>query len=71
MVKQFRVTPEAKNPKRPSPSIAHRSSSLRTTELNIGATVGRPGDVESQLDTLRRLVALIEKAEGPGASDRD
>lgn len=40
-------------------------------KLNIGATVGRPGDVESQLDTLRRLVALIEKAEGPGAIDRD
>lgn len=40
-------------------------------KLNIGATVGRPGDVASQLDTLRRLVALIEKAEGPGAVDRD
>ena len=40
-------------------------------KLNIGATVGRPGDVESQLDTLRRMVRLIETAEGSGAVDRD
>ena len=39
--------------------------------LNIGATVGRPGDVASQLDTLRRMVALIEGAEAFGAVDRD
>ncbi len=40
-------------------------------KLNIGATVGRPGDVKGQLETLRRLVALIEKADGPGAVDGD
>ena len=40
-------------------------------KLNIGATVGRPGDTVSQLETLRRLIALIEVAEAPGAVDRD
>jgi len=40
-------------------------------KLNIGATVGRPGDTVSQLETLRRLIALIEGAEAPGAVDRD
>ena len=40
-------------------------------KLNIGATVGRPGDVETQLDTLRRMVALLERADSPGATDRD
>ncbi len=38
--------------------------------LNIGATVGRPGDVESQLSTLRRMIALIENADAP-AIDKD
>ena len=38
--------------------------------LNIGATVGRPGDVDSQLSTLRRMIALIEKADAP-AIDKD
>ena len=39
--------------------------------LNIGATVGRPNDVESQLETLRRMIALIDKAEASGAVDQD
>ncbi len=39
--------------------------------LNIGATVGRPGDVEAQLSTLRRMIAMIENADGPAAIDRD
>jgi hypothetical protein len=52
-------------------SSASRPPRQLIRKLNIGATVGRPGDVESQLGTLRRLVALIEKAEGPGAIDRD
>ena len=38
-------------------------------KLNIGATVGRPHDVETQRETLRKLVSLIENAEGPGAVD--
>ncbi len=40
-------------------------------KLNIGATVGRPGDTASQLETLRRMIALIETAESAGAIDRD
>ena len=38
--------------------------------LNIGAT-GRPGDVEGQLETLRRMVALIGNTDGFGAVDKD
>ena len=40
-------------------------------KLNIGATVGRPGDTESQLETLRRMITLIESADSHGAIDRD
>ena len=39
--------------------------------LNIGATIGRPDDVDSQKETLRRLVALIENADAFGAVDKD
>ena len=39
-------------------------------KLNIGATVGRPGDVDGQTETLRRMIALIETAEAHGAVDR-
>jgi len=39
--------------------------------LNIGATVGRPGDVAGQLSTLRRMIALIEAAPAFGAVDAD
>ena len=39
--------------------------------LNIGATVGRPHDIEGQRSTLTRLVALIENAEEFGAVDKD
>ncbi|MDJ0786775.1 MAG: hypothetical protein QNK05_08190 [Myxococcota bacterium] len=38
-------------------------------KLNIGATVGRPGDVDTQHDTLLRMVRLIENAPGFGAVD--
>ncbi len=40
-------------------------------KLNIGATVGRPNDVAGQLETLRRMVALIETAPAFGAVDQD
>ena len=40
-------------------------------KLNIGATVGRPKDVDGQLETLRRMVRLIESAESFGAVDAD
>ncbi len=39
--------------------------------LNIGATVGRPNDVDGQRETLQRMVALIENADSFGAVDKD
>ena len=39
--------------------------------LNIGATVGRPHDLEGQRETLTRMISLIENAEGHGAVDKD
>ncbi len=39
--------------------------------LNIGATVGRPNDVDGQTETLRRMIALIENADSFGAVDKD
>ena len=39
--------------------------------LNIGATVGRPNDVDGQRETLRRMIALIENADSFGAVDKD
>ncbi len=55
----------------PPMSSASRPPRQVIRRLNIGATVGRPGDVESQLQTLRRMIALIEEAEKHGAVDRD
>ncbi len=40
-------------------------------KLNVGATLGRPGDVETHLETLGRMLALLASAEAPGAVDRD
>ena len=37
-------------------------------KLNIGATIGRPNDVDGQLDTLRRMIALIDDAAGTAKS---
>ena len=39
-------------------------------KLNIGATVGRPGDKDGQLETLRKMVGLIENAEAFGAVEK-
>ncbi len=39
--------------------------------LNIGATVGRPHDIDGQRETLRRMIALIENADSFGAVDKD
>ena len=39
--------------------------------LNIGATVGRPNDVDGQRETLQRMIALIENADSFGAVDKD
>ena len=40
-------------------------------KLNIGATVGRPHDIEGQMETLRRMISLIDTASEPGAIDKD
>lgn len=40
-------------------------------KLNMGATVGRPNDVDGQLQTLRRMIGLIENADHFGATDED
>jgi hypothetical protein len=55
----------------PPVSSAARPPRQLIRKLNIGATVGRPNDVEGQLDTLRRMITLIEDADAPGAVDRD
>jgi hypothetical protein len=40
-------------------------------KLNIGATVGRPNDIDGQTDTLRRMLALIDDASEGGTIERD
>ena len=55
----------------PPLSSAARPPRQVIRRLNIGATVGRPGDVEGQLSTLRRMITLVEQAEAHGAVDRD
>ena len=55
----------------PPLSGAERPPRQLIRRLNIGATVGRPNDVESQLETLRRMIALIEQAKSHGAVDKD
>ena len=55
----------------PPLSSAARPPRQLIRRLNIGATVGRPGDVDGQLDTLRRMVALIEGADAFGAVDKE
>ncbi len=55
----------------PPLSSAARPPRQVIRRLNIGATVGRPGDVDGQLETLRRMIALVENAEEPGAVDKD
>jgi len=55
---------------RPLSSIARPPRQV-IRRLNIGATVGRPHDVDGQKETLRRMVALIESAPAFGAVDED
>ena len=57
------VMPGLSSPSRPPRQVVRR--------LNIGATVGRPHDVEGQRSTLTRMVAIIENAEAFGAVDKD
>jgi hypothetical protein len=55
----------------PPLSSAARPPRQLIRRLNIGATVGRPGDSEGQKETLRRMVGLLEQAEAFGAVDKD
>jgi hypothetical protein len=55
----------------PALSSAARPPRQVIRRLNIGATVGRPHDVEGQKETLRRMVALIATADAFGAVDKD
>ena len=55
----------------PSLSGAARPPRQLIRRLNIGATVGRPNDKDGQLETLRRMVTLIETARAFGAVDKD
>ncbi len=55
----------------PPLSSAARPPRQLIRRLNIGATVGRPHDVDGQKDTLRRMVALIEGAPAFGAVEKD
>ena len=57
------VMPALSSPARPPRQLIRR--------LNMGATVGRPGDVEQQRETLRRMIALLEGADSAGAVDQD
>jgi len=68
---EFAGIPSALVSVMPPLSSAARPPRQLIRKLNIGATVGRPDDVESQLSTLRRMISLIEDAEAFGAVDKD
>ena len=55
----------------PPLSSAARPPRQVIRRLNIGATVGRPHDIEGQCNTLTRMISLLESAEAHGAVDRD
>ena len=55
----------------PPLSSAARPPRQVIRRLNIGATVGRPNDVQGQTETLTRMVNLLESAQEHGAVDQD
>ena len=57
------VMPALSSPARPPRQLIRK--------LNMGATVGRPNDVEGQKETLRRMIRLIETAESFGTVEKD
>ena len=57
------VMPALSSPARPPRQVIRR--------LNIGATVGRPHDVEGQRETLVKMLSLIDSAESHGAGEKD
>ena len=57
------VMPALSSPARPPRQVIRR--------LNIGATVGRPHDVDGQRETLVKMLSLIGSAESHGAVEKD
>ena len=57
------VMPALSSPARPPRQVIRR--------LNIGATVGRPLDVDGQRSTLTKMIALLESADQFGAVDKE
>jgi hypothetical protein len=57
------VMPALSSPSRPPRQVIRR--------LNVGATVGRPHDVDGQRTTLTRMIELIAGAEQFGAVDKE
>ena len=57
------VMPALSSPARPPRQVIRR--------LNIGATVGRPHDVDGQRETLVKMLSLIDSAESHGAVEKD
>ena len=55
----------------PPLSSAARPPRQVIRRLNIGATVGRPNDIDGQRETLDRMVKLLESAQAHGAVDED
>ena len=55
--------PALSSPARPPRQVIRR--------LNIGATVGRPHDVDGQRETLVKMLSLIDSAESHGAVEKD
>jgi|TARA_Y100000310_G_scaffold242924_1_gene247186 hypothetical protein len=55
--------PGLSSPARPPRQVIRR--------LNIGATVGRPNDLEGQRLTLTRMIDLLSNATTFGAVDKD
>ena len=55
------------------PALSRPASPPRQVirRLNIGATVGRPHDVDGQRETLVKMLSLIDSAESHGAVDKD
>ena len=57
------VMPALSSPARPPRQVIRR--------LNVGATVGRPHDVDGQRETLVKMLSLIDSAESHGAVEKD
>lgn len=55
----------------PPLSSAARPPRQVIRRLNIGATVGRPNDVEGQRLTLTKMIDLLQSAEQFGAVDKE